>query len=107
MAFYFVSTFAIAQTPTKQPGTLAKDFIGNEVLLKEAFLSGFSSELFKQLGLSAKVRLADNVSPFWQANVERIGSQLDPDLVLFIDDKNFIFMQCIARDDIKSLGSTL
>jgi hypothetical protein len=79
MAFYFVSTFAIAQTPTKQPGTLAKDFIGNEVLLKEAFLSGFSSELFKQLGLSAKVRLADNVSPFWQANVERIGSQLDPD----------------------------
>ncbi|NYT47177.1 MAG: hypothetical protein H0A75_05945 [Candidatus Methanofishera endochildressiae] len=30
--------------------TLAKDFIGNEALLKEAFLSGFSSELFKQLG---------------------------------------------------------
>ncbi|MBT3811534.1 MAG: hypothetical protein HON51_10950 [Gammaproteobacteria bacterium] len=59
--------------------SLAKDFIGSEALLKKAFLSGFSSELFKQLGLSAKVRLADNVSPFWQANVERIASQLDPD----------------------------
>ncbi|NOR80635.1 MAG: hypothetical protein GQ529_07340 [Methyloprofundus sp.] len=58
--------------------TLAKDFKGNEALLKEAFLSGFSSDTFKQLGLSAKVRLADNDSPFWQANVERISSQLDP-----------------------------
>jgi len=34
--------------------------------------------MFKKLGLSAKVRLADNDSPFWQANVERISSQLDP-----------------------------
>lgn len=59
--------------------TLAKDFKGNEALLKEAFLSGFSSHTFKQLGLSAKIRLADNDSPFWQANVERISSQLDPD----------------------------
>lgn len=58
---------------------LAKDFRGNEALLKEAFLSGFSSDTFKQLGLSAKIRLADNDSPFWQANVERISSQLDPD----------------------------
>jgi len=58
--------------------TLAKDFKGNEALLKEAFLSGFSSNTFKQLGLSAKIRLADNDSPFWQANVERISSQLDP-----------------------------
>ncbi len=58
---------------------LAKDFKGSEALLKEAFLSGFSSETFKQLGLSAKVRLAGNDSPFWQANVEHISSQLDPD----------------------------
>ncbi|TXK98443.1 hypothetical protein BMR11_08260, partial [Methylococcaceae bacterium CS5] len=57
---------------------LAKDFKGNEALLKEAFLTGFSSDLFKKLGLNAKVRLADNDSPFWQANVERISSQLDP-----------------------------
>lgn len=59
--------------------TLAKDFRGNEALLKEAFITGFSSDTFKKLGLSAKVRLADNDSPFWQANVERITSQLDPD----------------------------
>ncbi len=57
---------------------LAKDFKAQKALLKEAFLSGFSSDTFKQLGLSAKVRLADNDSPFWQANVERISSQLDP-----------------------------
>lgn len=59
--------------------TLAKDFKDNEALIKEAFLTGFSSDTFKHLGLSAKVRLADNASPFWQANIERISSQLDPD----------------------------
>ena len=58
--------------------SLAKDFKTNTALLKEAFLSGFSSDTFKQLGLSAKIRLADNESPYWQANVERISSQLDP-----------------------------
>lgn len=58
--------------------SLAKDFKGNKALLKEAFLTGFSSATFNQLGLSAKVRLADQASPFWQANVERISSQLDP-----------------------------
>ena len=58
---------------------LAKDFQGQEALLKEAFTSGFSIDTFKQLGLSAKVRLADQGSPFWQATVERISSQLDPD----------------------------
>jgi len=57
---------------------LAKDFKGHEALLKEAFISGFSDNTFKQLGLSAKIRLADNESPYWQANVERISSQLDP-----------------------------
>ena len=59
--------------------SLAKDFKANAALLKEAFVSGFSNSTFKKLGLSAKVRLADNDSPFWQANVERISSQLDPD----------------------------
>ncbi|WP_428355087.1 efflux RND transporter periplasmic adaptor subunit [Methyloprofundus sp.] len=58
---------------------LAKDFQGQEALLREAFTSGFTVDTFKQLGLSAKVRLASNDSPFWQANVERISSQLDPD----------------------------
>ncbi len=58
--------------------TLAKDFKAHAALLKEAFLSGFSSDTFKQLGLSAKVRLADNDSPSWEAKVERISSQLDP-----------------------------
>ncbi len=58
--------------------TLAKDFQDQEALLKEAFSSGFSATTFKQLGLSAKVRLADNDSPYWQANIERISSQLDP-----------------------------
>ncbi|NOQ13259.1 MAG: hypothetical protein GQ583_02105 [Methyloprofundus sp.] len=58
--------------------SLAKDFKAHQALLKEAFLSGFSSDTFKQLGLSAKIRLADNDSPYWQANVERITSQLDP-----------------------------
>ncbi len=58
--------------------SLAKGFRGNEALLKEAFLSGFSSDIFQQLGLTAKVRLADNQTPYWPANVERISSQLDP-----------------------------
>ncbi len=58
--------------------SLAKGFRGNEALLKEAFSSGFSSEIFQQLGLTAKVRLADNNSPYWPANVERISSQIDP-----------------------------
>lgn len=58
--------------------SLAKDFKANTELLKEAFLSGFSNDTFKQLGLHAKIRLADNDSPYWQANVERISSQLDP-----------------------------
>lgn len=58
--------------------TLAKDFKAHSALLKEAFQSGFSSSIFTQLGLSAKIRLADQASPFWQANIERISSQLDP-----------------------------
>jgi len=58
--------------------SLAEGFRGNEALLKEAFLSGFSSDIFQQLGLTAKVRLADNQTPYWPANVERISSQLDP-----------------------------
>ncbi|NOQ13174.1 MAG: hypothetical protein GQ583_01660, partial [Methyloprofundus sp.] len=59
--------------------SLAKDFQANKTILKQAFISGFSTEIFNQLGLKAKVRLAANESPFWQANVERISGQLDPD----------------------------
>ncbi|NOQ63740.1 MAG: hypothetical protein GQ582_04445, partial [Methyloprofundus sp.] len=58
--------------------SLAKDFQANKAVLKQAFISGFSTEIFNQLGLSAEVRLAANESPFWQANVERISGQLDP-----------------------------
>lgn len=58
--------------------SLAQDFQSNTDLLKEAFLSGFSTDIFQQLGLTAKVRLTDNQSPYWSANVERISSQLDP-----------------------------
>jgi len=57
---------------------LAKGFQGNEALLKEAFLTGFSSDIFQQLGLTAKVRLAMKNTPYWPANVERISSRLDP-----------------------------
>jgi multidrug efflux pump subunit AcrA (membrane-fusion protein) len=57
---------------------LAQDFQDQKALIKEAFLSGFSSQTFKQLGLTAKVRLTDQRSPYWQANVERIIGQLDP-----------------------------
>ncbi len=57
---------------------LAKDFQHQEALIKEAFLSGFSSETFEQLGLSAKVRLTEQRSPYWPAKVERIIGQLDP-----------------------------
>ena len=59
--------------------SLAKDFKGHEALLKEAFTSGFSTDIFNQLGLSAKVRLASKDSPYWPANIERISSTIDPD----------------------------
>jgi multidrug efflux pump subunit AcrA (membrane-fusion protein) len=67
-----------AQFPLDQFRNLARSFSGNEELIKQAFRTGFSSHLFAQLGLSAKVRLADNESPSWQATVERISSSLDP-----------------------------
>ena len=59
--------------------SLAKDFKGHEALLKEAFTSGFSTDIFNQLGLSAKVRLASKDSPYWPANIERISSTIDPE----------------------------
>ena len=58
---------------------LANDFQGQTSLIKESFTSGFSPEIFNQLGLSAKVRLASKDSPYWPANIERISSQLDPE----------------------------
>ena len=67
-----------AQFPIDQFRILAKSFSDNEELIKQAFRTGFSSHLFAQLGLTAKVRLADMDSPYWQAEVERISSSLDP-----------------------------
>ena len=66
-----------AQFPLDQFRRLAKDFAGNEELIRQAFQTGFSRELFTQLGLSANVRLADDFSPYWQAKVERFSSHLD------------------------------
>ena len=67
-----------AQFPLQQFRILAKGFRGHEQQIKQAFQTGFSSELFTELGLSAKVHLADDFSPYWQAKVERISSNLDP-----------------------------
>ena len=67
-----------AQFPLEQFRTLARDFGDNTELIRQAFQSGFSDQLFTRLGLSAKVRLAEDFSPYWQARVERISSRLDP-----------------------------
>ncbi len=67
-----------AQFPLQQFRTIAKDFGESTELIRQAFQSGFSDNLFTQLGLSANVRLADDDSAVWQAKVERISSRLDP-----------------------------
>jgi multidrug efflux pump subunit AcrA (membrane-fusion protein) len=67
-----------AQFSLEQFRTIAKDFGESTELIRQAFQSGFSDNLFTQLGLSAKVRLADDNSADWQAKVERISSRLDP-----------------------------
>ncbi len=67
-----------AQFPLDQFRTLAKDFGESTELIRQAFQSGFSNDLFTQLGLSATVRLANDDSADWQAKVERISSRLDP-----------------------------
>ncbi len=67
-----------AQFPLLQFRTLAKDFQVEQDLIRRAFQSGFSSELFTDLGLSAKVRLSENLNAIWQAKVERISSSIDP-----------------------------
>ncbi len=67
-----------AQFPLLQFRTLAKGFQVEQALIRQAFQSGFSSELFTHLGLSATVRLSENINASWQAKVERISSSLDP-----------------------------
>jgi len=67
-----------AQFPLQQFRTLAKDFRVEQDLIRQAFQSGFSSELFTTLGLTAEVKLSENINSLWQAKVERISSTLDP-----------------------------
>ena len=67
-----------AQFPIDQFRTLAMDFSGKQELIRRAFQTGFSSQLFSQLGLSATVRITDNFSATWQGTVERFSSTLDP-----------------------------
>jgi len=67
-----------AQFPLLQFRTLAKDFRVDQALIREAFQSGFSSDLFTTLGLTADVKLSENINSHWQAKVERISSSLDP-----------------------------
>jgi membrane fusion protein, multidrug efflux system len=67
-----------AQFSLDQFRSLARSFSDNEELITQAFRTGFSNHFFAQLGLSAKVRLADHENPYWQATVERISSTLDP-----------------------------
>ncbi len=67
-----------AQFPLIQFRQLAKDFKINQNLIRQAFQSGFSSELFTNLGLTAKVKLTENLNANWQAKVERISSSIDP-----------------------------
>lgn len=67
-----------AQIPLQQFRTLAKGFQVNQELIRQAFQSGFSSNMFTNLGLSATVKLSENFNASWQAKVERISSSLDP-----------------------------
>ena len=67
-----------AQFPFLQFRMLAKDFQLEQDLIRQAFQSGFSSELFTDLGLSARVRLSENLNASWLAKVERISSTIDP-----------------------------
>ncbi len=67
-----------AQFPLLQFRQLAKDFQGEQNLIRKAFQSGFSTELFTNLGLSAKVKLTENMNASWKAKVERISSSIDP-----------------------------
>lgn len=67
-----------AQFPLLQFRTLARDFRVEQELIRQAFQSGFSSNLFTELGLTAHVRLSDDINASWQARVERISSTLDP-----------------------------
>ncbi len=66
------------QFPLLQFRTLAKDFQSNQSLIRLAFQRGFSSDMFTNLGLTAQVRLSENIDAYWQAKVERISSTLDP-----------------------------
>ncbi|OQK17621.1 hypothetical protein AU255_07070 [Methyloprofundus sedimenti] len=80
-----------AQFAMQHVRMLANDFQGQAPLLKEAFTSVLSPDIFNQLGLSAKVRLASKDSPYWPANIERISSQLDPEtrtlgIIVSVDD---------------------
>lgn len=67
-----------AQFPLLQFRQLAKDFQIEQNKIRQAFQSGFSSELFTDLGLSAKVKLSEDINASWQAKVERISSSIDP-----------------------------
>jgi len=67
-----------AQFPLQQFRTLAKGFQDSQVLIRQAFRGGFSSDLFTQLGLTATVSLAGDETVYWDAKVERISSNLDP-----------------------------
>lgn len=67
-----------AQFPLLQFRTLAKDFKNEQELIRNAFLTGFSSDLFTDLGLSAQVKLSEQLNASWQAKVERISSSIDP-----------------------------
>ncbi len=67
-----------AQLPLQQFKKLSKNFQDNQALIQQAFHSGFSNDFFNQLGLSAKVNLADDKNIYWNARVERISSSMDP-----------------------------
>ncbi len=66
-----------AQFPLLKFRQLAKDFLPHQSVIRDAFNSGFSSNLFTKLGLTAEVRLSEDIDSYWQAKVERIRSQLD------------------------------
>lgn len=67
-----------AQFPLEEFKVLAKGFKQNQAQIVAAFRSGFSTDLFELLGLTASVSLADDDTQSWNAKVERISSTLDP-----------------------------
>lgn len=77
-AFSMEKMLVTAQFPVDQFGQLAASFDQNKLLSLADDDGPAMDELFKQLGLSAVVSVADSPFQGWHADVERLSDNLDP-----------------------------